>query len=257
MNKPLYVNIDADNMTAEGFEFLACQRLEPELYFSGAAIDTLSPSALDAIRALVAQHKLHPIVHAPFFNLDAGAREPRVQRLFHERLSWAIDAAKSFQASQIVVHPGYGPWVPVRKFEEWLLRAQPVLAEVVDKAGEAGIRLAFENIYDADPGDLSILLQTFPATHVGVCLDIGHFNLFSESGLKVWLEAFGGRLFEVHLHDNFGMEDDHIAVGDGNAKYGQLISWLQGNVADPLLTLEMPEKTHVIKSTNRVRAWFP
>lgn len=256
MSKKLYVNLNAENMTEVGFSFLACQSLHPELYFSGADIDQTNEQMLSAIESLLQQFALQPIMHAPFFGLDPGARDPRIQALFQERLTWAISCAQRLGATQLVLHPGYGPWVPVRSFESWLKRAQPVLASVVAQAKEANLRLALENIYDADPNDLAMLLQIFPDDHIGICLDMGHFNLFSESGLRNWLEAFGTRLFEVHLHDNFGIEDDHIAVGDGTTKYGQLLVWLNSGTVEPLLTLEMPEKTHVIKSAKRVRSWF-
>jgi len=105
---------------------------------------------------------------------------------------------------------------------------------------------------------LAALVEPYPETVAGICFDTGHFNLFSQSAMKNWLEKLGNRLFECHLHDNLGSDDDHIAVGDGTLKYGPLIAWLNAcdSAKRPRLTLEMEQKTHVIKSVIRVKSWF-
>jgi sugar phosphate isomerase/epimerase len=252
----IHVNLDHANMQAPSWDFLACQKLHPELYFSGEVIDRLEPGFLTNLRQTMQEQAFSPVVHAPFYDLTFGARDPQVRRLAADRLRWAIEAAATLGAAQVTVHPGLGPWVLASGFEGWLERARPSLTELVALAGGKNVRLAFENIYDTHPDELAAILEAFPQTHVGVCFDIGHFNLFSQASLKVWLDTLGARLFECHLHDNFGNVDDHIAIGDGTVKFGGLLAWVRSREHPPVLTLEMAEKTHVIKSVNRLRQWL-
>lgn len=254
----IYVNLSYRHMKAEELDFLAVQGLQPELYFSGEDIDSAAPDAFATLQGDIESRKFRPIWHAPFFDLNLGAHDPKIRSVSLERLVWSIDTAKRFGADQIVVHPGFGPYVLGKNFAHWFDRARPALDTVISHAEKAGLRIAFENIYDACPDDLAALIEPYPEKVAGVCFDTGHFNLFSQTAMKMWLERFGNRLFECHLHDNLGSEDDHIAVEDGTVKYGPLVSWLNARepATRPRLTLEMEQKTHVIKSVTRVKNWF-
>lgn len=257
MSQPqIYVNVRVNQFQHEDFGFLSVQNLQPEIYFSGEDIDTASDERFEAIRQEIATGSFKPIFHAPFYDLNFGAHDSKLRLLSEERVLWALQTAKRYGASQMVVHPGYGPWVLAKHFHSWLERAKPGLGRIVTQAKEAGIRLAFENIFDDKPEDLLELITSFATDKVGFCFDLGHFNLFSHAPMKQWLDVLGPHIFEVHLHDNLGDRDDHIAIGDGTVKYGPLIAWLRNSATHPLLTLEMEQKTHIIKSVNRVREWF-
>jgi len=256
VQSPLYVNIRIKNLRDEDLDFLALQKLQPEVYFSGEDIDEISGEKLEKISGDLEKRKFQPAFHAPFYDLNPGAHDPKIREVTQERLLWAVKAAKQIGAKQMVVHPCHGPWVLEKHFETWLERAKSTLSTVVAKALENGLKIAFENIYDTIPEDLLTLINLFPKDQVGVCFDLGHFNLFSEASIKHWFEVLGPRILEVHLHDNLGTRDDHIAVGDGTVKFSGLVSWLKLQEVKPMLTLEMEQKTHVIKSVNRVREWF-
>jgi len=253
---PIHVNIRIRSLKPEDFDFLSLQNLQPEIYFSGDDIDETSPEKLESFLQEVSNRKFKPLFHAPFFDLNIGAYDPKVRALTLERIFWAFRVAKQFGAPQVVVHPGYGPWVLNKNFGSWLERAKETLGKVVSKAEETGLKVAFENIYDSQPEDILSILNLFSKDSVGLCFDLGHFNLFGEASLKNWLDSCGDRIFEIHLHDNMGANDDHIAIGDGTVKFGLLEKWLKSREKLPFLTLEMEQKTHVIKSVNRLREWF-
>jgi sugar phosphate isomerase/epimerase len=252
----LHVNLRFSSTREEDLDFLAVQNLHPELYFSGEDADELSGEKLARLVTTLQAKKLSPILHAPFYDLNFGAFDAKIRAVAQERLLWALQASKTLGSPQIVVHPGYGPYVFSKNFPGWLERAKPVLGNIVAKAKELGIKLAFENIYDTTPEDLRNLVTLFPEETVGVCFDIGHFNLFSEVPLRNWLEELGPRILELHLHDNSGENDDHIAVGDGSVKFAPLLRWYHAVEKKPIRTLEMEQRTHVIKSVQRLKEWF-
>ncbi len=256
MKPTIFVNFRIKNLKSEDLDFLSYQNLQPELYFSGEDYDETTAEKLEKMVQDVSQKNFKPIFHAPFFDLNPGAFDPKIRSVSLERILWSLKVAKQFGATQVVVHPGHGPWVLAKNFPGWLERAKESLSQMVAKAGELGLKIAFENIYDDRPEDLLSLLSLFPKETVGVCFDIGHFNLFGRTSLKNWLDAFGNRIFEIHLHDNLGENDDHIAVGDGTIKFGLLFNWLKNQEQMPILTLEMEQKTHVIKSVQRIKDWF-
>ena len=243
-------------MTGEDFDFLAHQNAHPELYFSGEDIDKISPQRISEIGEMLTERQLRPIMHAPFYDLNPGARDSLVKKASMDRLLWAVDVANRLGVAQIVVHPGYGPWVRGRRIHHWLARAKEGIQKVIDKAGVQGIRMAFENVYDESPDDLMVFLEGFSGDNIGVCLDIGHFHVFSKISLGDWLEVLGPKIYEFHIHDNHGESDEHLAIGDGTIDYTPWIKWVEAHPSQAYLTLEQPEKTHVIKSINLLRQWF-
>jgi len=176
----LHVNLAYQNMTEEGFEFLKCQNLHPEFYFCGDSVDKIERVDLQRLMDVVEKNSFESTLHAPFFDLNIGARDSRIRIVSFERLIWGLEAAAMLNSKIVVVHPGYGPWVLNHNFEPWLKRATPLLHKLCEHAASLGLKIAFENIYDSSPDDLLELLSTVNVPHAGICFDVGHFNVFSK-----------------------------------------------------------------------------
>jgi sugar phosphate isomerase/epimerase len=252
------INIAYQRLSADSFEFLDCQNLHPEFYFAGHDIDKLEKEEIGSFKDEVEQRNFVPTLHAPFFDLNVGARDSLICKVSLERLIWALEVARLLNAKTVVVHPGYGPWILGHRFAAWLKRAKRYLDILVNHAAALDIKIAFENIYDAGPEDLKMLIDQFDNNRVGICLDIGHYNVFKKEPLPNWLNVLGPHIFEVHLHDNDGSADQHLALGDGNINYSELKQWYNSISVEtrPVLTLELPHRTHVVKSVNTLKSWF-
>ncbi len=83
---------------------------------------------------------------------------------------------------------------------------------------------------------------------VGFCFDTGHMNAFSTTAMQDWLDDLGAFLTQIHLHDNDGHWDDHLAVGDGNIDFDILFGYIARCSKKPILTLEAHEETSLWKS---------
>ena len=79
------------------------------------------------------------------------------------------------------------------------------------------VKLAIENTesYEHD----AFILENIQSPNVGLCYDSGHENYFYNDNEQDMLERFGNRLMAVHLHDNYGLNDDH------NIPYYGTIDW--------------------------------
>ncbi|MDN5278551.1 MAG: hypothetical protein PWR01_2516 [Clostridiales bacterium] len=252
------VNIAYQRMSADSFDFLSHQDLHPEFYFSGTDVDRLEKDVILNFRNEVHERNYVSTLHAPFFDLNIGARDSQICRVSFERQIWALEVASILKSEIVVIHPGYGPWVLGHKFNAWLARAEKYLIRLVEHAASLNLKIAFENIFDATPEDLARLLELVDHDCAGICLDIGHFNVFNKQPLEKWLETLGDNILEIHLHDNDGSADQHLAIGDGNIDYKPLMEWYNSRPGEgrPVLTLELPHRTHVIKSVNILKSWF-
>ena len=99
--------------------------------------------------------------------------------------------------------------------------------------------IAIENVYEADPLYLKRLLDTFEdSPRISFCFDTGHFNAFSEAPLDSWMDELGSSIGQVHLHDNRGFKDEHVAVGEGTFPFFEFFGRLKKNSKSPIITLE-------------------
>ena len=128
----------------------------------------------------------------------------------------AIDCLEAFArvgASVMNLHldrraPNHSP--------DWVIQRNiAAISALVPDAERLGIRLMVENVEGDTPDTLSPVLAALPT--VGFHLDIGHANIGTrKSHTAALLTAFGDRLAHVHLSDNKGKSDDHLAIGAGN-----------------------------------------
>lgn len=82
-----------------------------------------------------------------------------------------------------------------------------------------GVKIAVENINN-NLALLQSLFDSYPFEKVGFCFDSGHAQV--DGNMEI-LEMFLDRLFLVHLHDNYGKEDDHNLPGQGIIDWGRLM----------------------------------
>ncbi len=253
----IFVNIAYQRMTPDGFQFLADRQLHPEFYFCGDSIDTIERQTITELRGLVESSSFSSTLHAPFYDLNIGARDRSIRVASFERLIWAVETAAMLSSKLVVVHPGYGVGPGEIEISPWLTRAGGLLKKLVEYAAARDIKIAFENIFDSRPDYLARVLEFLDSPHAGICFDVGHFNLFSPQPMQVWLNTLGDHIFEFHLHDNDRSADQHSAIGDGSIDYQPLIDWYTARPADnrPVLTLEQKDRAHVIKSVARLQSW--
>ena len=227
--------------------------LAPEIAFRGPELDTLAHRELDTVAGLVAATGRRPTVHAPFFDLSPGAMEPLVREVSRRRLTQSLQAAGRLGAHLMVVHPGYDRWRYPNLATAWLEQAAATFAGLLPLAEQLDCRLALENIYEETPATLTALVDRLNSPWLGHCFDIGHWRLFGSTPQAEWLDGIAPRLLHLHLHDNRGVNDDHLPVGEGVIDYSPVLSLLAaGPAPGPSLTLEAHNPEELRRSLNNL-----
>ena len=62
------------------------------------------------------------------------------------------------------------------------------------------------------------------------------------------MTSTAGYLAHLHLHDNCGNTDQHLALGRGNVPFHELFQWLAQKSLTPTLTLENHNRTALQES---------
>lgn len=197
-------------------------------------------------------------MHAPFdkmadmWELGPAACQ-KAEEAVQELLTCVEECAKN-QIPILVCHCyiGFGPQTPnqtgINNFER-----------VVKRAGELGVKIAFENTEGEDY--LEALMKAFEKyDHVGFCWDTGHEMCYNYS--KDMMAKYGDRILCTHLNDNLGIkspennitfhDDLHLLPFDGIADWEEIVDRLNRYDFNDILTFELNTKSKPGRHENDV-----
>jgi len=190
----------------------------------------LNVARAEAVGAMVAEAGLIPVLHA---NHAINLLDPAHADLHEAAAAASIAACVRLGARSMVLHSGVLP-ADLHAAEGPARRAveRDRLRRLGDLAGQAGVRLAVENLigkpgdadvaYGADPVALAEQLAEVAHPWVGACLDFGHAWLSAHAlgfDYPVALEVLSPHVWHLHLHDNFGRPGHSPDPGD-EASFG-------------------------------------
>lgn len=142
-----------------------------------------------------------------------------------------------------VLHPGGKERLslgsPLQEIHERRIMS---LRELCAHVRGSGLRICLENI----PGTLAECAELLEAIScvgepdLGICLDTGHLNLCSGDQVGFVRQA-GERLFALHVSDNDGTKDQHVApYARGTISWPPFVAAVSDIGYDGLFNLEVP-----------------
>jgi sugar phosphate isomerase/epimerase len=223
-------------------------RINPEIGIDAEVIDTYSKRDFSEIASVLKQEGLLITLHGPFSDLVPGGIDKKILRASRERLKEAFYLIPVFEPLSIVCHTGYDCRRYHEVEDEWLETAIETWTPLVKDLKGTGTTLMLENVYEQTPGMILKLLNGLGTEKVGFCFDAGHMNAFSKTNMEGWLKVLGAFLRELHLHDNDGSRDDHLAIGAGKIDFDFLFEYIEENHLSPIMTLEAHKKKWIWQS---------
>ncbi len=222
------------------------EHINPEIGLNGEILGQFKWPRFKKVAKVLKKEGLSCTIHAPYSDLSLGAIDKKVRRISVERIKKAFDLASLFEARSVVCHTGFDYRHYVNLENRWLKNAIESMAILLEYASPLNIPLMLENVYELDTEIHKEIFRGIKSPLLGFCLDFGHQNVFSRISLDKWLKDLGDRLGQLHLHDNMGVHDDHLAIGEGILDFDSLFSWLYAHGKTPILTLEPHEEKAVI-----------
>lgn len=212
-------------------------RLSIELYFGTNTVDQIKDADLHRIaEAMDWEHTLS--IHGPFMDLSPGAVDPKIAQASLGRYHQILEFSEILRPDVVVFHSGYEAWKYAGKVELWLEPSLRTWGSVMERAEKTGTGVAVENIVDSEPDHLRLLCERVGHPKFGLCLDVGHREIFSNLPMDAWVDGMHPYIMELHLHDNGGEADDHNPIGQGTVDFGSLFSRIKELGIDPVYTLE-------------------
>jgi len=181
---------------------------------AGWCEDDCGPVARRRLRQTSREHDLLFSVHVPW---AANPLEPSGAEAIRRSLDFAGDVGAGVVNIHLFMERGA---------EAFVAAVHPLLVY----AHNVGVRLSVENTPSHSPDDFNAvfgLLAGIPeaAGRVGMCLDMGHANLFpgTHHDYLAYVDRLGPQVPVIHwhAHENWGDRDSHLTLFTGpSAQYG-------------------------------------
>lgn len=167
--------------------------------------------------------------HGPIYNIFE--EETEKYKLFTELSRRAIVGSGILGVKWIVFHTGSLPGALDKEHLDFMKQRNIAwVSSLLEIAEKHNVGIALENlrdgyrtadmfrIYGATPSELIEVVDEINHPLVGLCLDTGHAAI-QRLDLEKTIIAMGKRLKALHVQDNNGLEDQHLAPFYG------IISW--------------------------------
>ena len=166
--------------------------------------------------------------HAP---MGAPIKMGEGYRPFIEANIRCIEACQKLGIDCVVIHTGYEEGITK---EECFCRNKEFFEELIPTAEKCGVYILIENfnkmcipgIYWIDNAtDLAELCDLIGSPFVKCCFDIGHANL-QDMPQREELKILGDRVHAIHVQDNCGDDDYHLAPFFGTTNFDDVMTGL-------------------------------
>ncbi|NLA39258.1 MAG: sugar phosphate isomerase/epimerase [Methanomicrobiales archaeon] len=173
------------------------------------------PENFAAIREILESTGLLATVHAPYSDLNLASLNYPIWRESIRQICSCIHLAADL-TDRVTIHPGFvspvGKLVPDKVWEV----QKTALVEIGRYAEDHGVLACVENMISIKdflcryPEEILGLTEGIPG--IGITFDLGHANT---NGLVDAFLRYIGEFDHMHIHDNHGQSDEHLALGDG------------------------------------------
>ena len=173
------------------------------------------PGNLEKIKEVIASTRLGITVHAPYGDLNLATLNDPIWHESIRQIEVCIERAGEL-TDRVTIHPGYlSPAGKLLPQKVWELQKE-ALRRIGKCAVEHGVLACLENMISQkeflcrDAGELMGMAEGIEG--IGLTFDFGHANTLGK--VPEFLSNIG-HANHIHIHDNHGLSDEHLPLGDG------------------------------------------
>lgn len=182
-------------------------------------------------------------LHAPFWDLNLGSKNPLVKEATMKAFNYAYRMAKELGCTEIVVHNGFIPNTSF--YQGWVKNATTFWQQFFTDKDDS-IIMMIENQCEEDSEVIKMEIDSVNDARLKVCLDIGHAHANSNMSVEDWITSLGERIGYLHLHNNHGkvqgrpsyMNDEHLGLADGTMDIANILNLLEKICPDAIWNIE-------------------
>lgn len=164
-------------------------------------------------------------VHGPICDLNLATLNPEVRPHVLRRMEKSLRLSARLGAKSWVLHPGtHGALSWIHRGEDWTVNLSN-MKRLHTLGRKLGVEVVIENISAGHAilggvKDFFRLYKEWPKAP-RMTLDVGHSHVKHET--EQYLGRFAAQIRHVHVHDNMGDFDTHLAVGSGTVQWRKFL----------------------------------
>ena len=223
-------------------------KINCEIYIPPELIDTFQGSELDRIRYALDKSRLLKRVHAPIYNPYQDGFV-----ILKEAYLESLKLCNMLGMDTIVMHAQYEE-KEAFSLDEWFNNTINIWEWIADSALNNKVNILLENHRESSAESLLRILKHINSKNLKACFDVGHFNAFGKKDLVSYLDDYPKDLIkEIHLSDNMGDDDTHLALGKGKIDFPGFFKAVEERGINPVYTIEAKDVWGVAKSLNYLK----
>lgn len=189
-------------------------------------------------------------IHGPFLDLNPMTFDREIMKVVQKRFAQAYTAAEELGAKKVVYHTGYHPQIYF--LMGWADRMADFFHEFL--ADRTEIQVVMENVFEKEWEPLLEVKKKVTEENFSLCLDVGHAHCYSDIPVTEWASQLAPAIGHLHLHDNLGDRDAHLAIGDGTIEMETILKTIgEQRKGDCTYTIECNTKDDAITSFQRLK----
>ena len=221
--------------------------------------DFFLPTVLDdekRVAEIIADYKQYSLpeystVHGDFFDVIPFSVDKKIREIAALRIEQSIQAAKSIGAKAVVFHTNYNPFLNTESYiSEWIETNVTFWSKVLETHSD--IQIYLENMFDTHPDILEGLSEKLSVyDNFGLCLDYAHAFL-SKVRPEIWAERLGKYVKHIHINDNDGISDLHLAWGAGSIPCDVFYECYNDYIQNATILIETSSIENIVNSLKRL-----
>ncbi|MBM4084457.1 MAG: sugar phosphate isomerase/epimerase, partial [Planctomycetes bacterium] len=222
-------------------------RVMADMGFRAVSFCSSQPSAVarewPEVMAILRDHDLDVLFHLA---LGGNPRTPKEVELAPQLASVLALHEKTGRVKTVCFDPAYQVGEAKKNVAD-LPGTAAGLRHAIEKLTPCGIRVGIENwSISGRIEQFEWIKREVGDDRLGMLLDIGHAHIMAEQQIlppgmtpAAYVDALPFPLYELHLHDNHGKDDEHLAIGDGDLKLDSIVRAIQRKGFDGHATVEV------------------
>ena len=205
---------------------------------------------------ILESYNLKYSIHTPFMDVNIATLQDKSRINSVNQIKDSIDLANEIDAEAVVVHPGLASFLAKKYFLDDVYKAaNESIADICGYSKDLGVLTTIENMPDFDAmiyQNINELNDFLVSLDMGMTLDIGHAHHVGYTPDEMIFDS----IKHVHIHDNFGDDDAHLALGEGNIDLKHIINSLENKNYDGIYIIEVNDLDSIKKSYEYMKKRF-
>ena len=179
-------------------------------------------------------------LHAMFSDINPASGDWLLKKASIQRCIESFEIGKAIKADTILFHTGNKGTKHYGSIESFKNNFVSFWKDFIKEFESEKIIAVIENVHETSPLFCLELAEKINSNFLKLALDCGHVNLYAQDTKAVdWIETYGQYLYHMHIHNNFGTNDDHSNLLNGTLNYKEIFNKLDELNLTPSMVLEM------------------